>query len=534
MQWLKQSTAGTLKIGTFVDEDDGKTAETLLTIARADVRLSKNGSNMAQKTEPTSCTHDELGVYDCPVDGTDTDTLGRLQLFVHKSGALPVWHEYMVVPANVWDSFFGADYLHTNVAEISEDAAAANNAESFFDGTGYAGTNNVIPTVTTLTGHTAQSGDSFDRIGAPVGASISADVAAVKTAVDLNTLIISPVGGTTDGDGNVGGTTVLDSTRSEATNHWNNLAIEITSGACIGQLRPIQLYTQGVGFTVPTSRPFTAQIVSGITYRIVSAVIAQPGITVTKNAQTVVEPDGLVNIGVTIITANGAPPTADITPGTISIYRIRAGASTLIVNAAAASEAEGNAFYSYTFPSASWQAGDSYLAVMVGQSVIVNGTNYPLSTTAMQGYVTREIAILTDTNEVQTDLADDGRLDLLIDAIKAKTDNLPADPADDSDIDTQLASIQSDVTAILTDTGTGGVVLSVAMQQAIADQVLSRGVDNVEDTADAASVAGLILAAFESVLSGATWTIYKTDGATVFTTRTVTEDADAVPIVGVT
>jgi hypothetical protein len=38
-----------------------------------------------------------------------------------------------------------------NVAQISSDATAANNAEAFFDGTGYAGTGNTIPTVTTLT-----------------------------------------------------------------------------------------------------------------------------------------------------------------------------------------------------------------------------------------------------------------------------------------------------------------------------------------------------------------------------------------------
>ncbi len=38
----------------------------------------------------------------------------------------------------------------------------------------------VIPTVTTLTGHTPQTGDSFARIGAPAGASVSADVAAIK------------------------------------------------------------------------------------------------------------------------------------------------------------------------------------------------------------------------------------------------------------------------------------------------------------------------------------------------------------------
>lgn len=41
-------------------------------------------------------------------------------------------------------------------------------------------TSAVIPTVTTLTGHTAQTGDAFARLGAPAGASVSADVAAVK------------------------------------------------------------------------------------------------------------------------------------------------------------------------------------------------------------------------------------------------------------------------------------------------------------------------------------------------------------------
>lgn len=37
--------------------------------------------------------------------------------------------------------------------------------------------------------------------------------------------------------------------------------------------------------------------------------------------------------------------------------------------------------------------------------------------------------ILADTGELQTDLANGGRLDLIIDGIKAKTDNLPASPA---------------------------------------------------------------------------------------------------------
>lgn len=106
MQYLKQSTAVTLKIGPFLDDTDGKTAETGLTITQADVRLSKNGGDIAQKNEATSCTHDELGIYGCPIDATDTDTLGRLQLWVHESGALPVCHQFLILPRNVYDCFF--------------------------------------------------------------------------------------------------------------------------------------------------------------------------------------------------------------------------------------------------------------------------------------------------------------------------------------------------------------------------------------------------------------------------------------------
>lgn len=115
---LRQSTSVTLKIGPFLDEDDGKTAETGLTISQADVRLSKNGGNMAQKNEASACTHDELGVYDCPADTTDTATLGRLQLYVHESGALPVWHEYMVITANEWDSKYSTDYKQVDVVQV--------------------------------------------------------------------------------------------------------------------------------------------------------------------------------------------------------------------------------------------------------------------------------------------------------------------------------------------------------------------------------------------------------------------------------
>lgn len=49
-------------------------------------------------------------------------------------------------------------------------------------------------------------------------------------------------------------------------------------------------------------------------------------------------------------------------------------------------------------------------------------------------------AVWTTVNTI-ADWVDGGRLDLLLDAIKERTDNLPDDPADDSDIDGQLSTI---------------------------------------------------------------------------------------------
>lgn len=123
MQYLKANTAVTLKIGPFIDETDGKTAETGLTITQAEVRLSKNGGDIAQKNEATSCTHDELGVYGCPIDATDTNTEGRLQLWVHESGALPVFHEYMVLAEAAYDSMFTAKdtgYMDVNIKSTDD------------------------------------------------------------------------------------------------------------------------------------------------------------------------------------------------------------------------------------------------------------------------------------------------------------------------------------------------------------------------------------------------------------------------------
>jgi hypothetical protein len=131
---LRANTAVDVLIGPFVDDTDGKTAETALTISQADVKLSKNGQALTQKNDDTAAAHDAAGYYNCELDATDTDTEGTLVLVVSESGALPVRHEFAVLSEAAWDSKYLAKddgFMDVNVKAISEDTTAADTLELF-------------------------------------------------------------------------------------------------------------------------------------------------------------------------------------------------------------------------------------------------------------------------------------------------------------------------------------------------------------------------------------------------------------------
>jgi len=210
--FLRQSTASQeILIGPFVDSTDGSTAETALTINNTDIKIWKHGATTEANKNSGGATHIASGRYYAVLDATDTNTVGQLEINVAVAGALPVRRSYMVVEEAIYDMLFagsangdsagiatlltrigssltinsgrvdanvthfngtagtfssgrpevnsshwggtavGSALVRSDVIQISGDATAANNAESFFDGTGYAGTNNVIPTVTNVT-----------------------------------------------------------------------------------------------------------------------------------------------------------------------------------------------------------------------------------------------------------------------------------------------------------------------------------------------------------------------------------------------
>ena len=190
MLFLKQSTASqSVLIGPFVDSTDGVTAETALTVANTDIRLSKNGANIVAKNSGGG-THDENGWYTITLDATDTDTVGRLQLHCAVSGALPVFAEFQVLEETIFDALIGASatgLLPANMTQISGDSTAADNLEAALDGTGG------VTITAALTGNvTGALSGSVGSVTGNVGGNVTGSVGslAAQAKNDVNAEVV--------------------------------------------------------------------------------------------------------------------------------------------------------------------------------------------------------------------------------------------------------------------------------------------------------------------------------------------------------
>lgn len=108
MWTFRQSTAGQeVPLGKFVDEADGVTAETALTIANTDIKLQKTGGTTLVSKNSGGATHISGGRYYAVLDATDTDTIGPMKITVDVAGVLPVevWCE--VLDEAVFDVKYG-------------------------------------------------------------------------------------------------------------------------------------------------------------------------------------------------------------------------------------------------------------------------------------------------------------------------------------------------------------------------------------------------------------------------------------------
>lgn len=308
--------------------------------------------------------------------------------------------------------------LGVNVVQISGDATAANNAESFFDGTGYAGTNNVIPTVTTLA----------------AGAITSAVIA--TGAIDADALATDAVNEIADGIlGRDASASTTNSTLGAIINDWENGGrLDLILDARASQ----------------TSVDTIDGIVDAILVDTAEIGVAGAGLTAADDA---------------VIAAIAALNNLSSAQVTAAVWHADVNANDNTVGS----------------------FGD-YFGQMYTETTV--------STPTTLGTLATQASVNTIDDFLDTEIA----------AIKAKTDNLPAAPAAVGDIPTAIQN---------------------------ADALLNRSITNTQDTADTHSLTAVILATLESSISGTTWTIRKT-GGTTFTTKTITVDAGADPITGVT
>ena len=104
MIFLKYNTADqTLLLGPFVDETDGFTAETGLTISNTDIKLHKYGTLVLANKYLGGATHVSGGIYKVTFGTYDTNTLGPMRIFVHVSGARPIVIDTFVVYSDAFD-----------------------------------------------------------------------------------------------------------------------------------------------------------------------------------------------------------------------------------------------------------------------------------------------------------------------------------------------------------------------------------------------------------------------------------------------
>lgn len=129
--WIKQSTSVVISFGPFLDKTDGVTEETglvsALDHASTGIKLSKNGGAMTiRHATVTATTYDAYGMYRVTLDTTDTNTLGTLRMaFNEAATCLPVWQDFMVLPANIYDSLVGgSDVLDVSMTQILGTAVA--------------------------------------------------------------------------------------------------------------------------------------------------------------------------------------------------------------------------------------------------------------------------------------------------------------------------------------------------------------------------------------------------------------------------
>lgn len=134
MQFLRKNTAVRITVGPFLDVTDGVTPLLAVTVTGCtltmtvddddntaanlvvDVSLTASGGD----NDMVHITNDNAGYYDLELTAAQTNYSGRVSLCINDDNVhLPVFHRFMILNAQVYDSLFGSDLLDVNVEQIN-------------------------------------------------------------------------------------------------------------------------------------------------------------------------------------------------------------------------------------------------------------------------------------------------------------------------------------------------------------------------------------------------------------------------------
>lgn len=376
---LKQSTEIKVRIGPFVDATDGLTPETGITLGTADEAelLKANGAATVDISGATwAAITGSDGWYDLTLTASHTDTVGELVVIVQDdSVCLPVFCKFQVVEEAIYDAFYASGstgLIPVNVTQISGDSTAADNLELMFDGTGY----------TDATAPASRS--QITALNDLDSAAVQTAAAAALTAYDPPTKAELDTA-----ESNIRG---VD---SDTLKSLSDQIDGISSGSSPQLL-------QNTTITVSTQTEFTlgAGSADDDAYNGAIAIITDQATGTQKAFVPIIDYVGSTRT----VTLLSAPVFTIATGDTIDIVAGGTAHITSIANSAITSDAFATAAITQN-------------KVSTGVTVSVLGTSIRTELGMASADLDAQLdAIVADTNELQTDWANDGRLDLILDA----------------------------------------------------------------------------------------------------------------------
>lgn len=521
--FLKQATnSQVVQTPSFVSDTDFKTVQTGLTIANTDVKLIQGGSSTNKNSG--GGTHVVNGTYSLTLNSTDTGTVGRMLISISVSGALPVFFYVYVLEEAVYDALFAASAPGYGTAQTGDSYAIVNSGtygnsalKSLIDAVDNFVDTEVAALQTDLT-------TVLSRLGTPSnlggGASVAANLADIEGQTDdLGTagagLTAVPWNAAWDAEVQ---SEVQDALEANNLDHLVKIAVD-TDFATTVHLNSVIGHLADNGSSATFDRTTDSlealQAEHDATQALVaaSAIRAAVGLASANLDTQLGAIDDYIDTELAAVASN-VSAVKTVTDRLDDTLEDDGGTYRFTINALEQAPSGGGG------GDTDWTA-DERTAIRTILGIPSSGTTPEVPSAGalkvIDDLIDTEIgtissnvsAILADTNELQTDWANGGRLDLILDARASQTS---VDAVDDF-LDTEMA-------AVLLATGTTiPAALSALFTTARPESYRSAGATGTIDQLLYEAIAHL----GESSIAGTTKTLKKLDGSTTAKTYTLND-----------